>query len=139
MSEDQRTLLRKICVVLVVIEVRMRVDDHSYGLVRNLTDGLHNLGIENGEVVINDKQPVRTGLNLDVAPRSGDDVNFSCYFSYGLRDFARRLRIIDFIVEHSSIRDRNSRRELSKNSVCPNDYNESDYRFSFHICSCSLQ
>src|SRR5262245_5715132 len=105
----------------------MRVDDHAYGLVRNLADSLHNLGVEHREVIINEKQPVGTGLNLDVTAGSGDDVNVSCNSPNDFGDLGGRLRIVNLIVETTPVRDRTSRRDLGKDSDNPNENYKSDY------------
>jgi hypothetical protein len=55
MSEDQGALLREVGVVLIVVKMRVGVDDHSNRFVRDLAERRYDPGIEHGEVVIDQK------------------------------------------------------------------------------------
>ena len=55
MSEDQRALLGEIGIVLVVVEMRVGVDNNSHWLVRDLAERRQDPGIEHGKVIIDQK------------------------------------------------------------------------------------
>jgi hypothetical protein len=112
MSEDQCALLTELGIVLVVIEVRVGIDDDPYWPIRNLANRGQNLRIENREVIIHQQQSVRPFLYFDVSAGTRDHVDVAGNSPDDFGDLRSLLHIIDLDVESAFVRYRAARGNL---------------------------
>src|ERR1051326_5363250 len=74
MSDDNRTLLCKVFIVLYRIRVRVGIHVVTYRLIRDLPYQRHDLVVKDCEIRIDEQNSVVAGLNHHIAACAGNDI-----------------------------------------------------------------